>query len=68
MDLMLYLHSVLEEYAGFRSGRGCIDKIFIIRQLMEKYLEKNNKMYAPFINMENVYDNVWRADLCATLE
>ena len=51
---------LLEEQAGFRSGRGCIDQIFVIRQLMEKYLEKDKKMYAAFIDMEKVYDKVWR--------
>ena len=43
---------LLEEQAGFTSGRGCIDQIFIIRQLTEKYLEKDKKMYAAFIDME----------------
>ena len=58
---------LLEEQAGFRSGRGCIDQIFMIRQLTEKYLEKDKKMYAAFIEMEKVYDKVWRADLRVTL-
>ena len=59
---------LLEEEAGFRSGRGCIDQIFIIRQLMEKYLEKDKKMYAAFIDMEKAYDKVWRTDLWVTLK
>ena len=46
---------LLEEQAGFRSGSGCIDQIFVIRQLMEKYLEKDKKMYAAFIDMEKAY-------------
>ena len=46
---------LLEEQAGIRSGRGCIDHIFIIRQLAEKYLEKDKKMYAAFIDMEKAY-------------
>ena len=59
---------LLEEEAGFRSGRGCIDQIFIIRQLMEKYLEKDKKMYAAFIDMEKAYDKVWRTDFWVTLK
>ena len=46
---------LLEEQAGFRSGRGCIDQIFVIKQLTEKYLEKDKKMYAAFIDMEKAY-------------
>ena len=59
---------LLEEQAGFRSGRGCIDQIFIIRQLTEKYLEKDKKMYAAFIDTEKAYDKVWRTDLRVTLK
>ena len=31
---------VAEEQRGFRSGRGCIDQIFVLKQLVEKYREK----------------------------
>ena len=57
---------MLEEQVGFRSGRGCIDQIFVIRQLREKHLEKD-RMYAAFVDMEKAYDKVWSADLWATL-
>ena len=59
---------LLEEQASFRSGRGCIDQIFIIRQLTKKYLEKDKKMYAAFIDMKKAYDKVWRTDLWVTLK
>ena len=35
---------------------------------MEKYLEKDKKMFTAFIDMEKAYDKVWRADLWATLK
>ena len=31
---------VAEEQGGFRSGRGCIDQIFVLKQLVEKHREK----------------------------
>ena len=34
-----------EEQAGFRKERGTIDQIFVIRQLSEKYIEKNRTLY-----------------------
>ena len=34
---------------------------------MEKYLQKDKKMYAAFIDMGKAYDLVWRADLWVTL-
>ena len=35
----LTYNRLLEEQAGFRAGRGCIDHIFVIRQLVEKHSE-----------------------------
>ena len=30
---------VAEEQGGFRSGRGCTNKIFVLKQLVKKYRE-----------------------------
>ena len=34
-----------EEQCGFRQRRGCVDKMFAVRQVCEKYLA-NGKMYS----------------------
>ena len=59
----------MEEQAGFRMRRGCRDQIFVIRQLTEKTIEKDGKMYAAFIDLEKLkaYDKVWREDMWRTL-
>ena len=33
-----------EEQCGFRQGRGCMDQVFSVRQVCEKYIAKG-KMY-----------------------
>ena len=58
---------LLEEQAGFRSGRGCIDQILVIKQLVEKHLEKGKKMFATFVDLKKACDKVWRADLWRAL-
>ena len=58
---------VMEEQAGFRVERGCRDQIFVMRQLAEKTIEKDGKMYAAFIDLEKAYDKVWREDMWRTL-
>ena len=58
---------VMEEQAGFRVGRGCRDQIFVMRQLAEKTIEKDGKMYAAFIDLEKAYDKVWREAMWRTL-
>ena len=39
----------------------------VVRQLVEKYLEKVKKMFAVFIDLEQAYDKVWREDLWRAL-
>ncbi len=31
---------ICDEQGGFRRGRGCVDQIFAVRQVSEKYLAK----------------------------
>ena len=50
----------MEEQVGFRSGRGCEEHIFVMRQLAEKMIEKDRKMYAVFVDLEKAYDKVCR--------
>ncbi len=52
---------------GFRKGRGCIDQIFAIKILVEKYLVKDRKLFAAFMDLENTYDRVDRKGLWDTL-
>ena len=45
---------------GFMPGRGTTDAIFILRQLQEKHLAKNKKLYFAFVDLEKVFDRVPR--------
>ena len=45
---------------GFRRGRGCIDQIFIVRQICEKYLGKGKDVYFASLDLEKAYDRVDR--------
>ena len=37
---------------GFVPGRGTTDAIFVIRQLQEKYLAANKRLYMAFVDLE----------------
>ena len=41
---------------GFMPGRGTTDAIFILRQLQERYLQKNKRLYYVFIDLEKAFD------------
>ncbi len=35
----------------FQKGRGCIDQIFAVKILVEKYLEKDGRLFAAFMDL-----------------
>ena len=40
--------SIGEEQCGFRQGRGCMDKLFAVRQVCEKYLANGKDVFWAF--------------------
>jgi hypothetical protein len=49
-----------EQNYGFREGRGTVDLIFSIRQIMEKRWEEGRKMFMVFLDLEKAYDHLPR--------
>ena len=43
-----------------RPSRGTTDAIFVVRQLQEKYLAANKRLYMAFVDLEKVFDRVPR--------
>ena len=52
-----------EEQAGFRRGRGCIDKVFAIRNIIEQYIEWKMPLYINYIDFKKAFDSVHRETL-----
>ena len=51
---------LMEEQCGFRRGRGCVDQVFTVRQICEKYLAKGKDAFWAFMDLEKAYDRVDR--------
>jgi hypothetical protein len=52
-----------EEQCGFRSGRSTIDMVFAARQIQEKCRERNQPLYALFVDFTKAFDSVNREAL-----
>ena len=43
---------------GFVPGRGTTDAIFVVRQMQEKYLAVNKRLYMAFVDLQKAFDRV----------
>ena len=57
-----------DSQCGFRKGRGCVDMIFVARQLVEKTRERDDALFVLFVDLKKVYDSVLRLALLCVLE
>ena len=56
-SLIRQLVSINNSQFGFIPGRGTTDTIFV-RQLQEKYLAANRRLYMAFVDLEKAFDRV----------
>ena len=57
-SLIRHLVSIDDSQFGFVPGRGTTDAIFVVRQLQEKYLAANKRLYMVFVDFEKAFDRV----------
>ena len=47
-----------KEQAGFRKGRGCIEQIFALRNIIEQCTEWQRQLYVNFVDFEKAFDSL----------
>ena len=59
--LIRRLVSIDDSQFGFVQGRGTTDTVFVVRQLQEKYLAANKRLYMASVDLEKAFDRVpWK--------
>ena len=54
---------------GFRKNYRTTDHVFILKTLINKYIQKcNNKLYVCFVDVRKAFDSVWRSALLSELQ
>ena len=59
-SLIRQVVSIDDSRFGFVPGRGTTDAIFVVRQLQEKDLAANKRLYMAFIDLDKAFDRVPR--------
>jgi len=52
-----------KEHVGFRKGRGTVDQIFILRNILEQVNEWNATLHVHFVDFEKAFDSLHRDSL-----
>lgn len=52
---------IVEEQGGFRPGRGTVDQLFVLTEILKTRTGKTT--YTAFIDVKKAYDTVWRNGL-----
>ena len=52
------LYHPQQEQAGSRKGRGCVDQIFVLRNIIEQCLKWNTPLYINFIYFRKAFDSL----------
>ena len=57
-----------EEQAGFKKGKGCVDQIFSLRNIIEQCTEWQRKLYIKLVDFEKAFDSIHRNSLWKILK
>ena len=54
------MHAIGEEQCGLRQGRECMDQVFAVRQVCQKYPANGKDVLWAFMDLGKAYDTIDR--------
>ena len=54
---------LVEQKAGFRSGRSTAEQTFYCRVIIEKHIQHQRDLFQNFIDFKKAFGRVWHADV-----
>ena len=51
---------IVEEQSGFGKRYTTVDNVFVLHGMIEKYLNRNKKLYMAFTDFKKAFDSVYR--------
>jgi len=57
-----------DKQGGFRRGRDCVDQVFGLKEMSEKYLRNGRDLYVAFMDLEKAYDETDRKAMWQVLQ
>lgn len=57
-----------QEQAGFRKGKGCLDQIFTLKNVVEQCIGCKTSLYINFIDFKEAFDSIHRDTLWKILK
>merc|ERR1712002_761243 len=49
-----------DEQCGFGCARGCVDQVFVMKQMSEKFCGKNMSLYVTYMDLDKAYERIDR--------
>ena len=59
---------LMEAQCGFRKGRGTVDQLWVVRQVVERATEYRTPLYLCFVDLTKAYNSVNRQAMTAVLK
>ena len=56
-------HTISDAQFGFRKGQSTVDALFVLTNVVQKFINENKRLYCAFIDLKKCFDTIYRNGL-----